>query len=258
MVYSFSVGNLVLKQSGATIKTIEFARNIALDYRINTHKEYGPEGQVTSEDTETEDLTVNCDFLEATFDTGLDVGAYFDIYLSLGGPDGTTGISLILANCKVTAYSIKSAQGEFVVSTFTFSKSGKLEDIPGSTAAVQTVKFGSIYIGDHASVNVSYDGNVIDYILPTALGIKMMSTGYVGGGKLGITVNGYVKKESRIEIEQYLVNLYTTLSTTADTLTVTYGGTSYTLTNVCFVRGSSSGGTGKYSNFSLEFLKSAF
>jgi hypothetical protein len=258
MVYSFSVGNLVLKQGGATIKTIEFARNIALDYRINTHKEYGPEGQVISEDTETEDLTVTCEFLEPTFDTGLDVGAYFDIILTLGGPDGTTGIAVTLANCRVTSYSIKSAQGEFVVSTFTFSKSGKIDDAPGSTAEVETVKFGSIYIGDHASVNVAYDGNVIEYMLPTALGIKMMSTGYVGGGKLSITVNGYIKKDSRIEIEQYLVNLYTTLSTTADTLTVTYGGTSYTLTNVCFVRGSSSGSSGKYSNFTLEFLRSAY
>lgn len=258
MVYSFSVGNLVLKQGGATIKTIEFARNIALDYRINTHKEYGPEGQVISEDTETEDLTVTCEFLEQTFDTGLDVGAYFDIFLSLGGPDGTTGLALTLANCRVTAYSIKSAQGEFVVSNFTFSKSGKIDDNPGATPAVETVKFGNIYIGDHASVNVSYDGNVIEYILPTALGIKMMSTSYVGGGKLNITVNGYIKKESRLEIEQYLVNLYTTLSTVAGTLTATYGSSSYTLTNVCFVRGSSSGGTGKYSNFSIEFLRSAY
>jgi len=262
MNYQFSVGNLVLKQGIVVIKTIDLAKNISIDYRINTHKEYGPEGQVISEDIETEDLTLSCDFMEASFDTGLDVGAYYDIVLDLGGEGGNTGISLTLYNCRITGYNMKSSQAEFVISTLSFSKRGKITDGSGAPT-VQTVKFGpgngsDIYIGDHASVDVSYDGNVIDYIIPTALGIGLMSTNYVGGGKLNIAVKGYVKKASKIEVEQYLINLYTSLRTLSGTLTVAYGLTSYTLTNVCFMRGSASGGGTIYANFTLDFIKSAY
>ena len=107
-------------------------------------------------------------------------------------------------------------------------------------------------------MDTSFEGNVNPIIIPTALGIIAQSTHAMGGGQLNITVNGYVKKTTRIELEQYLVNLYTTMSTEAGTITVTYGGSSYTLTN-CYFRSGSAGSSGKvYSSFSLEFIKSAY
>ena len=258
MVYKFSVGNLELKQASVSKKAITSARDIGLDYNITSHNEYGPEGQITDQVTETEELTVTCSFLEGSFDTTLTIGAYYDVYLTLGGPDGSTGIALTLANCRITGYNMKSTQGEFVISELTFTHSGKLTDAPGSTPTVQTVQFGSVYIGDSASVDVNYDGNVVEYIIPTALGIGMMSTSYMGGGKLNITVKGYVKKATRLEVEQYLINLYTSLQTTKGTLTVTYGGTSYTITNCNFVNGAAGTVGAKYANFTLTFLKSAY
>ena len=80
----------------------------------------------------------------------------------------------------------------------------------------------------------------------------------MGGGQLTITVNGTVKKTTRLELEQYLLSLYTSLSTEPDTLTVEYGLTSYTITNCYLSRGNPGGANKTYSDFSLEFLKSAF
>ncbi len=258
--FKFSVGTLTLKQSSTVKKAITVAKDITIDYKINTHKEYGAEGQVVSEEVETEDFTCTCDFIEDSFDTSLDIGAYYDIYLGLGGKDGSTGLALTLANCRITGYNVKTSQGEFKTSTLTFSKKGKLTDAAGATVAQQTVTFGTANtaIGDSASVDVSYDGNVQEFIIPTALGIGLMSTSYLGGGKLNITVKGYVKKNTKIEIEQYLINLYTTLQTTPGDLIATYRGSHYHITNCCFVRGSAGSGGAKYVNMTLEFIKSAY
>lgn len=257
MAYNFSVGKLTLKSSGVTVKSITQAVDISVDHTLNTHKEYGPEGTVISEVVESEEITVTCSFLEGSYDTSLVLGQQVDLELTQGGPNGATGITLTLANCKITGYKVKESQGAFVSSDLTLSKLGGLTD---SSVVKETVKFGTsnIYIGDSASVEVSYEGNVIDYVIPTALGIGIMTTQYVGGGKLNIKVNGYVEKAHHLEVEQYLINLYTSLQTAKGTLTVAYGLTTYTIENVVFQRGSASGGKGKYGTFTCEFVKSAY
>lgn len=257
MAYKFSVGNLTLKLGGAVVKSINQATDISVDHIINTHKEYGPEGTVTSEVVESQEINITCSFIESAYDSSLVIGQNLDLELTQGGPSGSTGITLTLANCRITGYKVAQNQGDYVKSELTFSKLGGLTD---STVVKETVKFGTsnIYIGDSASVEVSYDGNVIEYVVPTALGIGIMTTQYVGGGKLNIKVTGYVEKAHHLEVEQYLINLYTSLQTAKGTLTVAYGLTTYTIADVVFQRGSASGGSGKYGTFTCEFVKSAY
>lgn len=256
MAYAFSIGSMALKQGGATIKTVSNTVDASINYSISTHKEYGPEGQVTSEEVETEEMTVECSYFEATYDTTISIGQYYDVVFSTD-PSGRA-MPLTLANCRITGYNVSLSQDGFTRATITFSKKGKPTDAPGATVAKETVQFGSTYLGDSAYLDMSYEGNVITHIIPTALGTIFQSTSQVGGGVQEIQVNGYVAKASRLEVEQYLMNLASTLSTSSGTLTVTYGGSSYTVTGCYFKSLSKSGGSGKYANFTVTFQRSAY
>jgi hypothetical protein len=256
MEYRFSVGSLELKIGSSSVKIIEFAKDITIDYKINTHKEYGPEGQVIDEEVETEDLTITAEFIEPAWDTNIDIGVYYDLVLSPG--PANSGLSITLANCRVTGYNIKSTQGEFVTSSLTFSKKGKVDDAPGSTVDKQVIKFGEVYLGDSATLDISYDGNISTHIIPTALGIITRATEYMGGGQLNIQARAYVKKETRIELEAYIISLYSLLDPGENTLTVTYGGSSYTVPKCVWAKGGNIGTAAKFGNFTLEFIKSAY
>ena len=259
MDYRFSVGKLVLAQGSTDIKTIHFAKNINVSYKVNTHKEYGPEGQVTSEVIENEEITLTCEFVEAEWDYAIEVGTKYDVVLIPG--DNNTGISLTLANCMITEYSLKSAQAEFVMGTLSFSKMGKLQETGAVTKQVITFGDGSsddVSLGDSATLDVSYDGNTITHIIPTALGIITRSTEFMGGGQLSIQVKAYVEKTTRLEVEAYLIGLYAQLQPGVGTLTVTYGGDSYTVTGCVWAKGSAMGAAAKYGSFTLDFIKSAY
>lgn len=258
--YSFSIGKVELKQSGVTIKEILPTQNIDIDHSITTVREIGPDGEVTDEYRDEETTTISITFAEDNFDTGLTVDEEFDLVFSTVN---NYGISVILANCRLTGYKINSAQGQFVTATITFSKRGAIDDTPGTEPTKQKVKFskiggGDVYLGDSAYANVGYQGNAQSLIIPTALGVLVQSTNDLGGGQLGITINGYVKKDTRLELEQYLINLYSQISTEAGTLTVEYGASSYTITNCYWTGGSPAGGNRTHTKFSLSFIKSAY
>ena len=257
MNYSFAVGQLIIKSGLTTVKTISNARNINVEYTISTHNEIGADGVVTDSVVEEESLVITAEWSDTGFDATLAVGTYFDMVLQPGY--NSSGIAAItFARCRITGYSVRSAQGEFVICQLTMTKTGPIGAATGVSPTVQRVKFGSTYIGDSASVTTGYDGNVQALIIPTALGVLLRTTQDLGGGQISISVHGYVKKATRLELEQYLVNLYLLLSTSPGTLTVEYGLSSYTVTNCVFTRGSSDGGNKLYGNFTIEFLKSAY
>jgi hypothetical protein len=107
-------------------------------------------------------------------------------------------------------------------------------------------------------VNTSYEGNVQPLIIPTALGVLVRTTQHLGGGQLSINVSAYAKKSTRLELEQYILNLYISLAVGPETLTVEYGATSYTIPNCVFARGTPAGSNKVYGNFSVDFIKSAY
>lgn len=256
MAYAFAIGSMSLKQGATVVKSITNTIDANINYSIATHKEYGPEGQVTSEEVETEEMTIECSYYEATYDTTISIGQYYDVVLATDA--GARSMPLTLANCRITGYTVNLTQDGFTRATLTFSKKGKPTDAPGATVAKQTVQFGSTYLGDSAYIEMSYEGNVISHIIPTALGTIFQSTAQVGGGVQELQVQCYVSKTTRLEAEQYLMNLAAGLSTSAGTLTVTYGGSSYTITNCYFKSLSKSGGSGKYANFTVNFIRNPY
>jgi len=257
MLYKFSVGDLIFKQSTTVIKTVDNARSINIEFNITTHKETDAEGVTTDETVDEQTLTITAEWTDVGFDSTLAQGEYYDITLQ-PSVKGTGMAFVTFARCRLTNYSVRSAQGEFVIVSVSLTKTGPLDSTPGTEPTKQKIKFGDVYLGDSATLTVGYDGNVNTLVIPTALGVLVRSTQAMGGGQLSISVSGYVKKNTRLELEQYLISLYTLLDPNPNTLTVEYGLTTYTVPNCYFSRGSA-GSSGKvYDNFSLEFLKSAY
>jgi len=256
MVYKFSIGKLKLKQGGSTIKEIIATTEIVIDYKLTTKREYNESGVPIDEMKEEEQLTLSCTFATNAYEPSIIQGDIYDLVLEAGVSGG--GVTTTIANCKLTGYSVRQAQDEFSTTTITFSKIGPIDSAPGASITKQRVKFGSIYLGDSATVTPSYDGNVQSLIIPTALGILVRSTGDMGGGSLSIVVSGYIAKTTRLELEQYLINLYSSLSTASGTLTVELGGTSYTIANCYFQSGRPETGKKNHTNFEIVFSKSAY
>ncbi len=258
--YNFSIGKVKIKSGSSVILDVTPTRDIELNYSITTHKEYNPYGIVIDEIKETETVNITFSFAYDQWNTSLIKGEDYDlVFEAVNGK----GLVVNIASVKLTAYVLRSAQSEFSIATITFSKSGEIDSDPGDNVTKQTVTFsktggGTESIGDSAFVNISYQGNAHSFIVPTALGMLIQTTSDCGGGQLNIRVNGYIKKDTRLELEQYLINLYGALSLAKGTLTVTYGGTSYSITNCVFVSGSGEGGNQRYGNFSIEFIKSAY
>jgi|GEM_PF-2053253 len=254
--FKFSVGKVLLKQGGVLKKEIVPTTDISIDYAITTHKEYGTQGEITDETKDTETLTITISYSTDIYDTALVKGEDYDIFFETGHDGG--GVAVTFADCRLTGYSVRTAQSEFSITTLTFSKRGAIDAVPGEEITKQKVKFGSVYIGDSASVSPSYSGNVQPLIIPTALGVLIQSTSDLGGGHLTIRVNGFVKKDTRLELEQYLINLYSLLATGKDTLTIEHGLTSYTIPNCYWSGGSPGAGNRQFTDFELTFVKSAF
>jgi len=255
MTYKFSVGKVKLFQNGVLKKEIIPLTEISIRYSLTTHQERGPDGELIDEFKDTESLEVSFAYATDDYDLNLIKGEDYDITF-----EQTTegrGISVTIASCKLTGYELTTTQNSFATTRVTFSKKGAIDSSPGEEPTKQKVKFGSVYLGDSAIVNTSYDGNVQTLIIPTALGVLIRSTQDMGGGALKITVRGYVKKDTRLELEQYLINLYSQLSTGKQDLTVEYGASSYTIPNCYWVSGRPEGDK-TYSNFTLEFVKSAY
>ena len=256
MVYKFGIGKLKLKQSGTTIKEIIPATEISIDYRLTTKREYNESGVAIDELKEEEQLTLTCTFASNAYEPSIIQGDIYDLVLETGVSGG--GIAATIANCKLTGYNIRETHDQFSVTTITFSKIGAIDSAPGASITKQRVKFGSVYLGDSATITPSYDGNVQPIIIPTALGILIQSTGVMGGGSLSIGVSGYIAKTTRLELEQYLINLYSSLSTGAQTMTIEYGGTSYTISNCYWQSGRPEVGKLNHTNFELTFIRSAY
>lgn len=261
MNYKFSVGKVKLKQNEVLKKEIIPTTEISMDYDISTSKKYDDKGNVVDEFKETKELTITITYATDTYDTDLIEGSDYDIFLELGANQG--GLEVTFANCKLTSYSVRTSQSEFATTTLTFSKHGEIDSIPGEEIAKQKVKFtkeggGEIYIGDSAFVVTSYSGNVIPLIIPTALGILTQCTKDLGGGQLEVKVKAYVKQDTRLELEQYLINLYSQLSTHKGTLTIEYGLMSYTIENCYWNSGAPDSNNKNYTDFELSFIKSAY
>jgi hypothetical protein len=256
MIYKFSIGKLKLKQGGSTIKEIIATTEIAIDYRLSTKREYNESGVAIDEMKEEEQLTLTCTFATNAYEPSIIQGDIYDLVLEAGVNGG--GVTATIANCKLTGYSVRQVQNDFSTTTITFSKIGPIDSAPGASITKQRVKFGSVYLGDSATLTPSYEGGVQSLIIPTALGILIRSTGDMGGGAITISINGYVAKTTRLELEQYLINLYSSLSTASGTLTVEYGGTSYTIPSCYFQSGRPESGKKNHTSFELTFLKSAF
>lgn len=255
-IYKFSVGKVELKQNDVLKKEIIPTTEISIDYDISTHKEYGPQGEVTDEVKETETLTMTISYATDTYDITLIKGENYDVFFETSDAGG--GIAVTFADCKLTGYSVRTAQSAYSITTLTFSKKGAIDATPGEEITKQRVKFGATYLGDSAYVSTSYAGNVQPLIIPTALGVLIQSTSDLGGGHLTIRVNCYVKKDSRLELEQYLINLYNLLSTGKNTLTVEHGVTSYTITNCYWSGGSPGAGNRNFTDFELAFVRSGY
>jgi hypothetical protein len=255
MLYKFSVGKIKLNVGATTYKTIIPNQSINIAYSLSTTKKLNESGQPIDEFTEEETITITVVYATDTFDVNLMKGNSYDLVMEVGGEGG--GIAATLYNCKCIGCEIRTSQDEFSTTQLTFSKRGAIDGVTGEPTK-QRVKFGSTYLGDSATVNPTYQGNVQSIVIPTALGILIRTTTDMGGGQLGITVSGYVKKTTRLELEAYLISLFTALSTAKGTLTIEYGLTSYTITNCAFVAGKPSAGTKNHTDFEIEFIKSAY
>jgi len=253
MIYKFSVGKATLTslQTGY-VKVVDVATSIEFNYDMTTIKEVGPDGIPTDEIKDEEKITLSFEFTDDV-DTALIAGQTYDIVLTPGVEGG--GISLSLENCRLTNYNVRTSQNNFVAIRVSFSKVGPIDS---GTATKQQIAFGGVALGDSAYLVPSYQGNVINRIIPTALGTIFQTTGQTGGGLTTIKVKARVKKSTRLELEQYVTNLFSILSTSKASLVVSQGVTSYTLTNCIYVNGSMHDIYKNYVEMEFEFQRSSY
>lgn len=254
-MYSFSIGKVKIKNGSSVVKEIIPLQDVSIDYSLTTHEELNPDGVVASTNDDVKKTTISFSYAAEATDISLISDIDYDLVFEA---NGDRGLAVTLAGCRLTGYVLKEAQGNFVIVTLTFTKKGAIDSTPGSSPTQQTIQFGSTYIGDTAYVTTSYRGNAKTIIVPTLLGVLMRSTADLGGGQLEIHVTGFKKCSSRLELEQYLLTLYASLATGANTLTIAYGGSNYTITNCYWSEGSPEAGNKTYGNFSLTFLKTAY
>ena len=252
--YAFSIGSMVLKQATVTKKTIAYAKNIAIDQKVSTTKQYGPDGTTVIETVDTEETIITADFVEKAWDTTLVVGASYDLELLPGALN--TGIALTLTTCKLTGYTVRESHADYVLGSLVFSKLGTITG--GGTPLVEQAQFGSIYLGDSATVNSSFEGNMTSIIIPRALGALIRSTYQNGGGVSRITIEATKNDVNSFLLEQYWLGLVSQLSPSTATITVTYNTTSYTLTNCRLVSFSTGEIKAKSSKATFEFIRSAY
>ncbi len=260
--YKFSVGKVTIKEGSNIIETITPLTDVEIRYNVSTSRKYDSDGKPLDEFTEEETISISLSYVT---DSGVNLSNLqdktLDLYFEAGAPGH--GVSVTIASVKLTAYTYSQKQSSFTVVSLTFSKSsGDITSTPGQSTTKQKVYFGEpgnwVQIGDYAYVSTTYSGNARGLIIPTTLGVLVRSTSELGGGQLDIKVSAYVKKDTRLELEQYLINLYSQLSTGKKSLKIEYGASSYTISD-CVWSGGSSGTRNKlYSDFELTFIKSAY
>jgi len=220
----------------------------------------GPDGELLDEWKDEETTTIDISYASGSIPTTLIKGDYYDLHFVT---QGGQGISATLNSCRLTGFDLSSDQSAFTMVTLTFSKKGAIDSTSGAETAKQTVTFtkeggGTVTLGDYAYVTPTFQGNAKEIIVPTALGIIVQSTGDLGGGQLNIAVAGHVHKDTRLELEQYLINLFSQLTTAVGDLVVSYGASSYTISD-CYCQGASPGGGFKlHETFTINFVKSAY
>jgi len=253
MDYKFSVSKIKLTAlESIYTKTIETASGVAITYDVTTNRVTNPDGIAVDEWKDEEKISVDLDYVD-DIDSVLIAGGRYDIELTTGESGG--GITFTLGNCRLINYSVRTTQGQFIAITARFTKIGSAVS---STGTLQKVKFGSIYLGDTAYATYTYQGNVITRIIPTALGSIFQPTSQTGGGLTTIRIKARVRKDTRLELEQYITSLLSALSTSKETLTVEYGATSYTLTNCVFTSGGMQDINRNFADIDLEFLRSSY
>jgi hypothetical protein len=253
MIYKFSVGKAILTALEVVYsKTIETATSVSISYDVTTTRAINPDGIAYDEYKDEEKITIELSYVD-DIDPVLINGGRYDILLTTGAEGG--GITYSLGNCRLIEYSVKTIQDNFVTITARFSKIGSASS---STGSIQKVKFAGTYIGDSAYATFSYQGNVINRIIPTALGSIFQTTGQTGGGLTTIKVKARVKKDDRLTLESYINSLFSSLSVVKGSLVVEYGTTSYTLTNCVFVNGSMQDINRTYGELEIEFQRSAY
>jgi len=85
--------------------------------------------------------------------------------------------------------------------------------VPGNYKRVKFVVDSTEYdLGVTEWVNIDYTGNVQTRIIPRAKGVKIWNTSEIGGGVLTVTVDTFIVKSSRLEVEQYVLNLINNLA----------------------------------------------
>jgi len=260
-MFKFSVGKVTIKEGDTILKTITPLTDVEFRYSTSRERKTDAEGNVTDEfeTTKTYEITISYATsddidLQTLEDKTLDL--YFETV------NGERGMDFTFASCTVSDYSYRQAQDQFTIVTITFSKQGPLDSTPGEEPVRQKVYFGEtgnwVQIGDSAYIVPSYTGNAQSLIIPTALGVLIRSTATLGGGALTITVRAYVSKDTRLELEQYCLNLFSQLSTGKKSLRVEYGGSSYTISDCYWVDASVSSENKLYTELTLKFIKSAY
>lgn len=116
--------------------------------------------------------------------------------------------------------------------------------------AYQRVKFGDYYIGDHAWVESRFSGSTLVRTIPRLTGAKIYSLNSIGGGHISIVVHAWIKKDTRKELEEYLIQLPANLGYTKKT--ITYGDK--TISNCALQAISSDSGYERWSFFSATFI----
>jgi hypothetical protein len=263
-VYKFSVGKVKLNENGVLVKEILPLRDVEFRYDVTTVRKIGADGVPLDEFKQEERLIVTLSYAANSYELATFKDKELDLSFEAGAQGH--GILVTIANCKLIGYTLRQTSATYAIAQLTFSKRGEIGGAPlglGEEPTKQTIKFGSdgdgwVDIGDSAHLLTAYIGNAQSLIIPTALGVLTRTTEEMGGGQLNITVRGYVKKDTRLELEQYLINLYAALATDVQKLKVEYGATSYTIDDVCFVSGRPDVGLNNYSDFTLEFMKSAY
>jgi len=108
-------------------------------------------------------------------------------------------------------------------------------------------------LGQMAWMNPTFEGNVMTRIIPRARGVQIYSGDEMGGGLIRITVGAFKIANSRLEIEQYLINLINNIANKKGTLKIE---NTLTLDNCSVVSIRPSEENNRWSHFTIEFVKS--
>lgn len=121
------------------------------------------------------------------------------------------------------------------------------------------VKWGGVYVGDHAFLSFSYQGNNDVRIIPRAKGVRIRPTSELGGGYLTILVSAVKAESNRADLEEYFTNMDSVFSLNEKGDLIVYNtdeSVAYTLTD-CYLQSFSQEGVDlKINSFSMEFIKS--